>query len=236
MYAMAPSSAPYGWQPLQPQWGLGASTAPISTQVESAAASTLASVAAFTGPAAPFVLAAAAIAGLLAALGVGAGCGQACIQATNLVNQAEPVLLKNIQNYFALPAPRAASVQAAALSCFDQIWQSVQTGCAAIPGTPGKSCVSDRQSGACTWKQTATSPLLAFPGEPQPGACWNWFLGYRDPIANDPDVVSDENAAVSSVSSAAGSVSSALSSVTSSSLFIPGLVVAGLVVVYMVTK
>jgi hypothetical protein len=77
---------------------------------------------------------------------------------------------------------------------------------------------------------------LAFPGEPQPGACWNWFSGYRDPIANDPDVVSDENAAVSSVSSAAGSVSSALSSVTSSSLFIPGLVVAGLVVVYMVTK
>jgi hypothetical protein len=22
----------------------------------------------------------------------------------------------------------------------------------------------------------------------QPGQCWNWFIGYRDPIANDPQV------------------------------------------------
>jgi hypothetical protein len=29
------------------------------------------------------------------------------------------------------------------------------------------------------------------PGEPVIGACWNWHNGYRDPIANDPNVVDD---------------------------------------------
>ena len=44
------------------------------------------------GPGAPFVAVAGAITELLASIGIGAGCGQTCIQATDYANQAEVLL------------------------------------------------------------------------------------------------------------------------------------------------
>src|SRR5215472_1920517 len=38
-----------------------------------------------------------------------------------------------------------------------------------------KDHIGDCQQGACHY-------------QPQPGQCWNWFIGYRDPIASDPQV------------------------------------------------
>lgn len=185
----------------------------------------------------------AAIAGVVAIAEIlikNSGCGITCVETSQWANQAEPVLSQNIAAYFSNPAPRTVSQQTAALNVFDTTWARLQQVCGQ-PGTgdAGVRCITDRQSGACTWKQTSTSPLLNYPGEPQPNECWNWFNGYRDPIANDPDVVPDEtmsSALSAGASAAAGSVGAALSSVTSSSLFIPALVVGGLVVVYMVTK
>jgi hypothetical protein len=220
MYAIA--SMPY-WEGMP---GLGASSAPVSTQIESGAAGSLLSVAPFTGPAAPFVAAAGAIAGLLATLGVGAGCGQACIQATNLVNQAEPALLQNLQAY-----ENGEIDQATALSNYQQIWQSIQTACSAIPGGAGKSCVTDRQAGACTWKATGTPPT---PSSPAPGTCWNWDNAYRVPLTYPP-INAPAPSASSDVSAVTGDVGSALSTVgLSSSYAVPLLIGAAALAIWAV--
>jgi hypothetical protein len=123
------------------------------------------------------------------------GCGPTCVQTSAWANQAEPYLKQNIAAYFALPAPRSQSAQAAALANFDAIWNQLLQLCSQPDvGNAGKRCISDRQSGACTWKQTSDSPLLQFPGEPAPGACWNWFNGYRDPISMDAAVPDSQSA------------------------------------------
>ena len=151
------------------------------------------------------------------------GCGQTCIETSQWANQAEKGLIQNIQAYFG-NSPRYASQQTLALANFDAIWSQLQAICGqAGTGNAGVRCITDRQDGACTWKQTATSPLLAYPGEPQVGECWNWFNGYRDPIANDPDVQPDSVAStVSSVTTAAGSLLSDVG--VNSSLALPLLI------------
>ena len=193
--------------------GLGA--AAISTELESAGASiggTAAAILALspaTGPLAPFVAAGAAVVGLLAAMGVGSGCGQSCVLSSQYANQAEAALAQNIQAYFSIPAPRDSASQTAAENLYMQVWNDLQAQCGNPSlGSAGKKCISDRQAGACTWKQTTDSPLLSIPGEPQPGECWNWFSGYYQPIVNDPDVA-PATVATSAESLASGLLSSA---------------------------
>lgn len=126
------------------------------------------------------------------ALILNSGCGQSCILTSNWANQVEQLLQQNIQSYFALPAPRSNSAKAVALANFDNAWNYLVQECSqAGLSTAGMNCTKDRMRGACTWRQTATSPLLQYPGEPGPGMCWNWFSGYRDPIANDATVSDD---------------------------------------------
>lgn len=226
MYAL--SLVPYFDAP--PFLGLGATSAPASTQAEAGAAAALGSAAPFTGPAAPFVAGAAAIAELLAAFGVGAGCGQACIQATNLVNQAEPALLQNLQDY-----ENGTIDQATAQSNYKQIWQSIVTSCGAIPGSPGQKCVTDRQQGACTWKATGTPPT---PYSPSPGSCWNWYNAYFVPLTYPPTNAPAPTSTAGTVAdSAASDVGSALSSVGISSAYAaPLLIGAAVLVAWMVIK
>jgi hypothetical protein len=98
------------------------------------------------------------------------------IQTTEIVNELEPMLLNNLNAYKA--GPHTVSSQAQALAVFDAVWDAMVEACRQEQyGEPGKRCVSDRQAGACEWKDA--------------GECWNWFVGYRDPIANDPNVVPD---------------------------------------------
>jgi hypothetical protein len=149
------------------------------------------------------------------------GCGETCIETSNWANQAEQLLIQNIQEYFSIPAPRPQSAQTAAVSNGYSIINYLTQQCSNPQlGKAGQNCISDRQAGACTWKQTSTSPLLQYPGEPQPGQCWNWVNGYIDPIANDPNVVSDatysaslpSSGGASNATSNAGSVASPNSS------------------------
>lgn len=222
--------------------GMGATTAQITGSAQSAATAVsdiassgggskyvkgtgaaLLAAAPFAGPAAPFLAVAGVALELLGQMGVGSGCGQKCVLSTSYANKAETTFRQNCDTYFGLASPRTVSQQEAALTIFDAIWLDLTQQCGqASLGDPGKRCISDRQSGACKWKQTADSP---WPGGPKVGECWNWFNAYRDPIANDP-VVADTVA--STASSAVSTLASDLG--ISSTSLVPLLLVAGLVV------
>ncbi len=115
------------------------------------------------------------------------GCGQTCIVTSNWANQAADALQQNIAAYFALPAPRSVEAKAQALANFDNIWNYLYNQCNNPQlGGAGVNCINDRKRGACKWHQTGNPE---FPGQPATGQCWNWFNSYRDPIENDPAVV-----------------------------------------------
>lgn len=98
------------------------------------------------------------------------GCGQTCVVTSQWANQAADALQANLDAY--RNGPRTKAAQGVALANFDAIWEALKQQCGQ-PGTgdAGKRCISDRQRGACTWKDN--------------GQCWDWFKGYRDPISND---------------------------------------------------
>jgi hypothetical protein len=191
----------------------------VSTAVSAAAAAGLISTSAI-----PVIGPAIAVAALVATLLIkNSGCGATCIQTSQWANQAANALQQNLDAYFALPIPRAQSNQALALQTFDQIWAQLVKSCGDPQwGNAGKRCISDRQAGACKWKQDKTG---GYPGEPAMGECWNWFNGYRDPIANDPNVVPDTMA--TTVSGTVATLESDLG--LSSSSMVPILLVAALV-------
>lgn len=136
----------------------------------------------------------------LALANIFAGCGQSCVLATNLANQAEPLLQNNLDTYMSAPI-HYASLQAAYLNNFDLTWNALVSACSNPQlGAAGQSCISDREQGACHyqtspggWFQDGTGAWsYQNPGAQGSGStCWNWFVGYRDPIANDPTVVPD---------------------------------------------
>jgi hypothetical protein len=219
--------------------GLGASDTQIATSVGGAVGSSAVAIGVATGAIAGPV---GAIIGagiglvttLISTLIANSGCGITCVETSSWANQAEPLLLQNINAYFAQPAPRSLSSQAQALANFDAIWATLQQQCSQ-PGTgaAGQRCISDRQAGACTWKQSATSSLLAYVqyGEPNVGECWDWVSGYRTPIANDTDVAEDSASAI-----AQGAADTSASAVSSSlgSLGVPLLIGAAVLAAWMV--
>lgn len=138
------------------------------------------------------------------------GCGATCTQATSYANQAAAILQQNLTNYLSSPV-RYASFQAASLNNFDTVWAALVQACeTAQLAQAGVNCVQDRAQGECAYK---TSPAgwsvnadgtCTYTGAGPNGSgtsCWNWFVGYRDPIANDPCVQPDPVA-----SSATGAV------------------------------
>lgn len=183
------------------------------------------SAAPFAGPAAPIVAIAGAVVSvagqIIALVGWGDGCGKNCILTSDWANKAEALLRQNIDAYFNSPV-RNKSTQETALAGFDAIWAQLAAACGQQQlGGAGQRCTGDRERGACKWKQTGQSP---WPGGPKLGECWNWFSAYRDPIANDPNVVPDSSLDLSSASAAVDSIFGA-----SSSSFVPMLMVAGLI-------
>lgn len=124
-----------------------------------------------------------------------AGCGDTCVQATQIANQVAGILGQNVNAYLSQPV-HYRSVQQAYLSIFDQTWQKLVQAC----GNPalqaaGQRCITDRQQGACVWKASpggwSNGQYTGYGPAGSGDACWNWFVGYRDPIANDPTVVDD---------------------------------------------
>ena len=136
----------------------------------------------------------------LAAVGIGianlfGGCGQSCVVATQLDNRFEALLQQNLNTYLSSPV-HYRSLRLAALNNFDTLWGGFQQMCSNA-GVLQK-CVADRQAGACHYHVG-----------PSGSVCWNWFTGYRDPIANDPAVVPDPSPEAT-VAAAGSSVLSAL--------------------------
>ena len=194
--------------------GLGESSTQISAIASSGASATvgiLAALSAIPGPGwvGAAILGAIQIGNLL--VGVFKGCGQTCVEATTIVNQVEPILQQNLAQYLALPA-RTQSLQAAALNNFTTAWNAVVANCSnASLGTAGQNCISQRQQGACAyktspggWQQSGGTWTYVNPGANGSGdTCWNWFIGYHDPIANDPAVVPDTAIATTATTASA---------------------------------
>jgi hypothetical protein len=194
--------------------GLGQSTQQISAIAASGASATVGILVALGSIAGPIGAAVGALIGVGQLLvGVFKGCGQTCVEATAIVNQVEPILQQNLAAYLAAPV-HTESLQAAAINNFQTAWNAVLANCNNPSlGSAGQNCISERQQGACAYK---TSPggwsngVYTYPGANGSGtACWNWWIGYHDPIANDPTVVPD-----SVVTSASTSTASATSGTT----------------------
>lgn len=124
------------------------------------------------------------------------GCGQTCVISSDDANQVGDAMLQNLRTYTA--APFDPALQAAALNNFDTAWSALTAACGNPQlGKAGVNCISDRQRGACTWKaapggwvSNASAPGgYAWTDWGAAGSgttCWNYFVGFRDPIANDP--------------------------------------------------
>ncbi len=144
------------------------------------------------------------------------GCGQTCVAATNIANQADALMVQNVTAYTSSPI-RYASMQAAALNTFDTTWAALQQACSNPQlQAAGQRCITDRQRGACHWKASpggwnADGTFTPWGPAGSGSACWDWFTGMRDPIANDPFVQPDPvpgAASTASASSTAGAASS----------------------------
>lgn len=213
--------------------GLGAGT------VVGATGATIASIAA-TGAATTgsllAVLGGVAVAGpigaaVAAAIGIGvaianlfSGCGQTCVEASNLANQGGDLMAQNLNAYLAIPqGARTQSIQAAFLNNFDTLWAAMVQACNVTQlAQAGQNCVADRQEGACKWKASpggwvqnadGTCSYTGWGAAGSGNSCWNYFVGMRDPITNDPCVIPDPPASVTSVSSSVSDVASTAGSV-----------------------
>jgi hypothetical protein len=216
----------------QPSRGFGAVS---GKQEVSAVGGALVNAGQYLGPAAPFVQIAGLITEFLGQMGVGSGCGQSCVLATQYANQMESLLMQNITAYFSIAAPRPLSAQRAALANFDTLWAdfSQQASNPAL-GDAGKRAISERQAGSCAWKQTGTPPW----GTPANGECLNAFSQFRDPIANDLNVYDDSVAAVASsaIQSGSSTVDAVASSLGVSTTVLIGLGVVAAIGIWAVTS
>lgn len=81
------------------------------------------------------------------------------VAATQIVDEAEPLLAQNLDAFRS--GPQTSSTRAAALRNFDDVWAFVQAECGRRElGAAGERCISERQ----------------------PGGVWDWFAAYRVPI------------------------------------------------------
>jgi hypothetical protein len=213
---------------------VGASTAQSTgSAIAGAAAGTLLAIAPFTGPAAPFIAAAGVLIGPI--LKMFSGCGATCTQATTIANQAEVALEQLVNQYFAQPV-RYKSAQTAALSAIQQVFTALQTSCSSPSlGTAGQNCINQRlNASACQWRSSPYSfnGCTYTPAGPNGSgtSCWNWIVGYYNPIANDPCVVDDPvSSATDSVLSAFGvSPTSTIAGLPATDVMLGVLVLLGL--------
>jgi len=167
--------------------GLG-DARPITQAIGSGLIATAGIVAAAGGPAGVFAGAIMAAVGSLTMLIGGLFAPDLTkIQATHIVDQIEAQALKPmLASWQAMPPEgKTRSMQAGLLQTFDEAWDAVMKACSnPALGTAGQACISDRARGSCHWTMQGQTPGV-------PGNCGNWFTWYRDPIANDPNVIPD---------------------------------------------
>lgn len=162
------------------------------------------------------------------------GCGQVCVQASNYANQVESQLLQpNLSAYLSSPI-RTVSMQAAALNNYNTAIASLEQACGqAQLAQAGKNCIDERVNvSSCQWKAKAggwtqnsdgTCTYTPWGASGSGNSCWNWVIGYHDPIANDPCVQPDSvlltssgatGSDTSSTTTTSGSTSNPLSTLT----------------------
>jgi len=171
------------------------------------------------------------------------GCGQTCTLTSDAANEVAAKIDPMFQAY--MQSGHTQSEQAAYLSYFDQMWAQLVQYCGqASMSKAGQNCISDRQSGACTWKSSTwgwaqeagapgnvyTNGVYSFiPSGPNGSGsqCWNWQDYYRASVANDPTVVADTPA----VTAAAQQIESALGiSLSPGTNLMPVLIAAALII------
>lgn len=180
--------AGYGdvWARVYRPRGLGQSQSAVTQQVEQLTTSGAVSVG---GAAATAAVSGASVGAAAATAAIGFGIGAVAlaivawahrkgpaqkVASTKIANEIAPLLEQNLSAYQAGPHTRAS--QQVALQNFDSLWSYLGQACGNPQlGDPGKRCIRDRQQGSCAYHDAK-------------GGCWNWFVGYRDPIANDPNV------------------------------------------------
>lgn len=179
---------------------MGLSTAQrTGSAIAGTIAGTLAAIAPFTGPAAPFIAGLAALVGPIAMQFQ--GCGQTCIEATKYADQAGAALEQIIHNYFAQPV-RTASSRDAALAAVNQVILWIRNACGnPALGKAGQDCISQRvDPNACHWTASANGfhenaaggwDYTFFGPSGSGSACFNYIKAYVEPLQNDPGVVPD---------------------------------------------
>ncbi len=111
--------------------------------------------------------------------GLFGGCGDTCVEATRIANDVTAHLQNNLNTYFSTPV-RHASLQAGALNTVDFCFAALRRGCGnPALGDAGVRCINERliRGGSAPWCPTGTG-------------C-DYYTVYRDPIANDKEVIPD---------------------------------------------
>lgn len=169
----------------------------------------------FAGPAAPVVTAIGNFIGPLIARFN--GCGQTCVEATQIANSVGTPMTQAFHAYMDAPLHYYSSQQTF-LNLYNQLMTALRNACSNPQlGQAGQNCIADNSPNACHWK---TSPGGWINGEfvwwgaaGSGNECWNPYLMYQA-VLQDPTVVPDPAPSASPVS---GSVTGSQPSSSSSS-------------------
>lgn len=162
------------------------------------------------------------------------GCGQTCVEATSIANQAGTIISQAFNAYMASPI-HYASMQQAFLALFDSTTAAMDQACSDPSlGAAGQACISDRQRGSCKWKVNAFGwqqnngvwTYIPAGAAGSGNTCWDPYVGIRDPVANDPTVVPDPSS-TDSTASLVDTVTGGLTSDISPLLLIGGIALLG---------
>lgn len=137
------------------------------------------------------------------------GCGQVCVDATNIVNQEDGLMQQIVSAYWSTPT-RTVSFQQWTLQQLNALFQQTSQMLAPL-GAVGAESAKERltrgyDSPWCVSNHLAVGVNNVVPPNPQTnplGRCGGWYDVYYDPIAADPAVVPDASIA-STVASSIG--------------------------------
>jgi hypothetical protein len=104
---------------------------------------------------------------ILGALGVGNGCGQSCITATQYANAAQSAMETNLnaaQQTVSENGCLTPDEVTTLVNNYNTIWSQMVAGCQTVPGAAGQNCVSERApTGKYNYQGAYLAPILALP-------------------------------------------------------------------------
>lgn len=104
---------------------------------------------------------------ILGALGVGNGCGQTCVTATQYANAAQSAMETNLsaaQQTVAENGCLTPDELTTLVNNYNTIWGQLVSGCQQVPGAAGQNCVSERApTGKYNYQGAYLAPIQALP-------------------------------------------------------------------------